>query len=75
MEYGPAPESKAAADEWLSDHHQQFDLLINGSWQAPAKATYFDTVNPANGDKLAKIAQANKTDVDAAVAAAKKAQK
>ena len=30
MEYGPAPESRTAADEWLEGHKQEFQLFING---------------------------------------------
>ncbi len=75
MEYGDALESQTTADEWLSQHRAQFDLFINGQWHAPRKATYFPSINPANGAELAKIAQANSDDVNAAVHAAKKAQK
>jgi aldehyde dehydrogenase (NAD+) len=64
----PAPESK--------DHFtlkQQYELFIGGKWTAPKSGTYFDTINPANEQKIARIAEANAADVDAAVKAARKA--
>jgi aldehyde dehydrogenase (NAD+) len=39
----------------------------------PKSGKYFDTINPANEQKLARIAEANEADVDAAVKAARKA--
>ena len=64
----PAPES--------TDHvriDKQYELFINGKWQKPKSGKYFDTINPANEQKLARIAEANEADVDAAVKAARKA--
>ena len=51
----------------------QYELFINGKWQAPIAATYFATVNPADEKPLAQIAQANAADVDLAVKAARAA--
>jgi len=53
----PAPESK--------DHikiNEQYELFINGKWQKPKSGTrstgsgepYFDTINPANEQKLSR---------------------
>src|SRR3990172_8408308 len=75
MEYGPAPESSATAREWLEQHKSTFGHFINGKWVVPAKGKWFDTSNPATGEKLAKIALGAKADVDSAVKAARKAQK
>ena len=64
----PAPES--------ADHvkiSSQYELFINGKWQKPKSGKYFDTINPANEKVLARIAEANDADVDAAVKAARKA--
>jgi aldehyde dehydrogenase (NAD+) len=64
----PAPESR--------DHFklkEQYDLFIGGRWVAPSSGKYFDTVNPATEARLARIANAGKADVDAAVKAARKA--
>ena len=48
-------------------------LLIGGAWRdAEAGATYEDA-NPATGGALADVAEAGRSDVDAAVAAARKA--
>ena len=51
----------------------QYELFIDGKWQAPASRTYFATVNPADESHLAKIAWANATDIDLAVSAARSA--
>ena len=71
LDYGPAPESKAAAMEWLKAH-KKFDLFIGGKW-LKASGKSFASINPANGDKLAMVSQSTKLDVDKAVKAAKKA--
>src|SRR4026207_2366891 len=67
-QYAPAPESKSAATI-----QKQYDLFINGEWVKPASGKYFDTINPANEEKLSEIAEANAADVDKAVNAARKA--
>ncbi len=67
-EYAPAPES--------TDHihlKEQYDLFIDGKFTAPEESRYFDTINPSNEKKLAKIAEATPADVDKAVKAARKA--
>ena len=51
----------------------QYELFIDGKWQAPQSKTYFDNVNPADESHLAKIAWANAADVDLAVRAARTA--
>lgn len=73
MEYGVAPESVSVAQEWLDQHDGKFKLFIDGKWQAPSSAKYFNSINPANKKVIAKIADANEADVDLAVKAAKKA--
>ncbi len=73
MEYGPAPESADAAIDHLKSHNRTFNLFINGKWKKPDSGEYFDSVNPSNKEKLAKISEANTTDVNNAVAAARKA--
>jgi len=71
MEYGPAPESDAPALEWIKQHDNgRFGHFINGRWVAPAEGQYFETINPATKQVLARVAQGGKADVDAAVAAA-----
>ena len=66
--YAPAPESKSAATIL-----PQYDLFINGEWQKPSGKKYFDTINPANEEKLSEVADANEADVDKAVTAARNA--
>jgi len=73
MEYGPAPEDPREALAWLGRHGQRFGHFINGAWQAPAAGTYFDTVDPSTGEKLASVAQGSAADIDSAVKAARAA--
>ena len=51
----------------------QYELFIDGKWQAPMSATYFATVNPADEKQLSQIAQANTADLELAVKAARAA--
>ncbi|HNP33468.1 MAG TPA: aldehyde dehydrogenase family protein [Flavobacterium sp.] len=64
----PAPESTTHFK--LKD---TYDLFINGKFVAPKSGKYFDTINPATEKVLAKVAEANEADIDAAVKAARKA--
>jgi aldehyde dehydrogenase (NAD+) len=66
--YAPAPESKSAATIL-----KQYDLFINGEWQKPLSKKYFDSINPANEEKLSEVAEAGAADVDKAVGAARNA--
>ncbi len=75
MAYGPAPESPAAAHAWLDEHKRKFGLFINNEWVEPGSKKYFDSTNPATGEKLARTAQADQAEVDAAVEAAREAFK
>ncbi len=68
MDYGPSPESADVAHAWLARHEHRFGHFIGGRWIAGA--SHFDSVNPANGQVLAAIAQGDEKTVDAAVAAA-----
>jgi aldehyde dehydrogenase (NAD+) len=72
MEYGPAPEAASSAQAWLKER-DSFDLFINNQWVKPASGQYIDSINPATGKSLARVASANSADVDAAVAAARRA--
>ena len=47
-------------------------LLIGGRWVESASGKTFDTIDPATGEVLAKVAEAGAQDVDRAVAAARK---
>jgi aldehyde dehydrogenase (NAD+) len=66
--YSPAPES--------TDHVRidaQYELYIGGEFVAPRKRKYFETINPAREKTLARVARADRGDVDRAVAAARRA--
>ncbi|MBU8882812.1 aldehyde dehydrogenase family protein [Kaistella sp. DKR-2] len=73
MVYGPAPETAKPAIEFLEAHQRSFDLFIDGTWVKPNSNKYAETHNPSNKEFLAKIAEADATDVDMAVQAANKA--
>lgn len=64
----PAPESKSAAKI-----NERYDLFINGKFEKPSGKKYFATINPANEEKLAEVAEANNADVNKAVTAARTA--
>lgn len=48
-------------------------LYIDGKWQESVTGRTFETVNPATGEQLAVVSEANADDVNAAVEAARKA--
>jgi aldehyde dehydrogenase (NAD+) len=48
-------------------------LLINGEWVSAVSGKTFATVDPATGQELSQIAEADSEDVDRAVSAARKA--
>jgi aldehyde dehydrogenase (NAD+) len=67
-DYAPAPESM--------DHikiQKRYGHFINGEFREPVNGKYFDTINPANLEKLAEVAEGSKEDIDLAVQSAKKA--
>ena len=69
-EYDPSLEGTAHIQ--LKD---RYDLFIDGQWVKPSSDRYFDSLNPANEEKLAEIAWASESDVDKAVKAAQRAYK
>src|SRR6056297_2376592 len=73
MDYGTAPESAGDALAWLVDQGDRFGHFIGGAMTDPGDV--FESRNPATGEVLAHVSQATQADVDAAVAAARKAQK
>ncbi|HEY0486772.1 MAG TPA: aldehyde dehydrogenase family protein [Mycobacteriales bacterium] len=66
FEYAPAPESRAVVDLRPS-----YGLFVDGSWSEGTGT--FKTVNPATEEVLAEVAEAGPSDVDRAVAAARRA--
>jgi aldehyde dehydrogenase (NAD+) len=73
MEYGPAPEDAKDALLWLDRHQRRFGHFIDGAWRQPVEGTFFDSNDPATGEKIAAVAQGSAADIDAAVQAARNA--
>src|SRR5437867_4797423 len=48
-------------------------IFINGKWQAPLTGETYAPINPANEEAIAPVAKGDERDIDAAVAAARKA--
>ena len=68
IEYAPAPESTANVKI-----KESYGLFIGGKWQDAEGKQTFETINPANQKVLSKVTLASKSDVDAAVKAARSA--
>ncbi len=74
MEYGPAPEDASEVTRWLDAHKRTFGHYIDGAWTGTTRpARTFATRNPATGELLAHVAQADAREVDRAVKAARAA--
>jgi len=69
FEYAPAPESRA-----IVDIKPSYGLFIDGDF-VDGHGSSFKTISPATEEVLAEVAEADDADVDAAVKAARKAQK
>ncbi len=67
FEYAPAPESRSIVDIKAS-----YGLFIDGGF-VEGHGTSFKTISPATEEVLAEVAEADDSDVDAAVKAARKA--
>jgi aldehyde dehydrogenase (NAD+) len=52
---------------------QKYQLFIDGQWVDAESGKTFVTPNPATGETLAEVAEADKADIDKAVAAARRA--
>jgi aldehyde dehydrogenase (NAD+) len=70
MDYGPSPESNDHVQAWLGAH-TGFGHFIDGAFTEPG--ALFEVANPATGKLIAKVTQGTAADIDAAVAAARKA--
>jgi aldehyde dehydrogenase (NAD+) len=66
--YDESPESTSHIN--LKD---KYELFIGGEFVKPLSKKYFNTLNPATNQSIAKIADANDKDIDKAVKAARKA--
>src|SRR3954469_2478340 len=68
--YAPAPESRSVVDIRSS-----YGLFVNGEFtegHGPDSGV-FKTINPATEEVLAEVAEADETDVDAAIRSARRA--
>ena len=63
--------SSAQAAE--NSNPQQYQLFIDGQWVDAESGKTFTTPNPATGEPLAEVAEADKADIDKAVTAARRA--
>jgi betaine-aldehyde dehydrogenase len=64
------PNSLSAQKLALPEHR---GLYYGGAWHEPLSGRHAETMNPANGQSLGKVAEASAADIDAAVASAKAA--
>jgi aldehyde dehydrogenase (NAD+) len=67
-EYAPAPESRDVVSI-----DAEYGLFVDGEFRPAAEGTTFATINPATEEPLARVAEAGAADVEAAVAAARRA--
>lgn len=70
FDYAAAPESKD-----IVKLRSRYGMFIDGQFVDAVDGKTFDTINPATGKKLAKVAEAGQADIDLAVAAATRAYK
>ena len=73
LSYGPAPESDAIAQEWLTERERNFGLFIGGEWHFPEGARRLASHSPSSGALLAHCVDADAEAVNSAVAAAQAA--
>src|SRR5256885_17140091 len=52
---------------------KKYQLFIDGQWVDAESGKTFKTPNPATGETLAEVAEADKADIDKAVVAARRA--
>jgi len=67
LEYAPAPESSAIATSI------ELRLFIDGAFTDPSSHEQFVSLNPANEEVLATVAQSSREDIDRAVRSARRA--
>jgi len=68
FEYAPAPESRS-----IVDIQPTYGLFIDGEFTDPRSGESRKTINPATEEVLAEVAEADASDVDVAVRAARRA--
>ncbi len=62
-----------SSSQTASESPRQYQLFIDGQWVDAESGKTFATPNPSTGETLAEVAEADKADVDKAVAAARRA--
>ncbi|MDQ1613607.1 MAG: aldehyde dehydrogenase [Pyrinomonadaceae bacterium] len=62
-----------SSSQTASESPRQYQLFIDGKWVDAESGKTFSTPNPSTGETLAEVAEADKADVDKAVAAARRA--
>jgi aldehyde dehydrogenase (NAD+) len=67
FDYAPAPETTPVS------MRKKYELFIDGKFVPPKAGKYFQSVNPATGKRHTRIANADASDVDAAVKSARRA--
>ena len=73
MDYGPSPEAADHVQEWLNTHESGFGHFIDGRFTTPTEGGTFEVRDPAKDVPIATVAQGTSADVDAAVAASRRA--
>ncbi len=68
LEYDPAPESAS-----IAQLRPNYGLFVDGVFTDPGSHEQFTSINPANEEIVATVAQASAQDVDRAVTAARRA--
>ncbi|MFZ1062851.1 MAG: aldehyde dehydrogenase family protein [Acidimicrobiales bacterium] len=68
LSYDPAPESSA-----IAHLRPSYGVFIDGAFTDPSSHEQFVSLNPANEDVVATVAQSSRADVDRAVASARRA--
>ena len=63
----------STAQPAVSKTPRKYQLFIDGKWVDAASGKTFTTPNPATGESLAEVAEADKADIDKAVDAARRA--
>lgn len=64
--------SAAIASDWIKVRHTD-KLFIGGKWVAPSTAAVIEVISPNTEEVVATVAEAREADMDAAVAAARRA--
>lgn len=73
MQLLPFVEPRTQAGRALVEQPEDRLLYIDGEWRAPLGGEWIESIDPATGKRLARIASGSTGDIDAGVAAARRA--